>query len=155
MHRSGITRSNSSPYEATKSQSVDCWSVESKCKFWILILSWRFRGAAGKGHLKVVFVFCELVPETIETVRWAVADAAKYEYLDVVKFLLLYNSHQYAQKSEIAKGTRNTPASQDDQGATTSASTDQDRLRNSFSPFYVFHHVICCTGSFPRIHQWK
>lgn len=105
-------------------------------------LKLAFRGAAGEGHLKVVFAFCELVPEIIETVRWAVQDAAKYGHLDVVKFLLLYNSRQYAQKSEMAKGTRNAPSSQDDQGATTSVSTDQDRLQNSFCQFYVFDQVI-------------
>ena len=95
-------------------------------------LKLAFRGAAGEGHLKVVFAFCELVPESIETVRWAVQDAAKYGHLDVVKFLLSYNSRQCAQNSEMARGTSNEPASQDAQGATSSASTDQDCLQNSF-----------------------
>lgn len=105
-------------------------------------LKLAFRGAAGEGHLKVVFAFCELVPESIETVRWAVQDAAKYGHLDVVKFLLLYNSRQCAQKSEMAQGTGNEPASQDAQGATSSASTDQDCLQDSFYQFYVFDQVI-------------
>ena len=105
-------------------------------------LKLAFRGAAGEGHLKVVFAFCELVPESMETVRWAVQDAAKDGHLDVVKFLLLYNSRQCARKSEMAQGTRNEPASQDAQGATSSASTDQDCLQNSFCQLYVFDQVI-------------
>ena len=101
-------------------------------------LKLAFPGVPGKRHLKVVFAFCELVPETIEAVRWTVRDAAKYGHLDIVKFLLLYNSRQYAQKSKMVEGTRNAPTSQDDQGATISASTDQDRLQNSCCQLYVF-----------------
>ena len=99
-------------------------------------------GAARKGHLNIVFAFCELVPEAIETFRLAVVNAAYYGHLDVVKFLLLFNRRQYAQKSEMSEGTRNAPASQDDQGATTFATADQNRLQNSFYQLEVSDQVI-------------